>query len=259
MARRPRRAANAALTAGLDLDRKGMPAAASVVSVGLLGGVAAAGPTFRVIRTTEIDSYEAAAAAVVTAALAAPVGDSFKGKARKTSKLSIATAKTETFKNLKSLVDTLPSHDKMKKHKPKITTTPTSKRVTEEDRNVKLKAFIYAASKEADNDFHLIIGQAVSAATEVYMTMELSGLPPKSSKSYAKLKKARDAYKAFFGDQLPGTTYDFYDPPVPIEVAGSLFWDASHASGQRPGPQSLKAKMPTVWEVHPITSIKFNP
>lgn len=260
MGRTPNRAGTAALTAGLNLKRKGMPKAKSIVGVHLLGGAAAAGPAFRVIKTNEIDAYDdkALATAAPPLALAVP-SDKFAGKARKAAKLSISSAKTVTYTSLKKLVDTLPAHAVMKKHKPKISTTATSKRVAEEERNVKLKAFIYAASREDDNDYHLIIGQALTAAAEIYMTMELSGLPTKSSKSYKKLKKARDAYQTQFAGQLPGARYDFYDPPVPIEVAGSLFWDVSHASGGRPGPQSLRAKIPTVWEVHPITSIKFNP
>jgi hypothetical protein len=87
----------------------------------------------------------------------------------------------------------------------------------------------------------------------------LSGLPPQSSPAFAKLKAARDAYKAFFGGDLPGLGYDFYDPPIPVRIEGSLFWDASHSTGQRPGPKSLKSRMPVVWEVHPISKITFNP
>jgi hypothetical protein len=72
------------------------------------------------------------------------------------------------------------------------------------------------------------------------MTMEVSGLPPAEADSFDTLKAARDAYKEFFGSDLPGTSYDFYDPPVPVEIGGSLFFDMSHASGSRPGPQSLR-------------------
>jgi hypothetical protein len=96
----------------------------------------------------------------------------------------------------------------------------------------------------------------------MYMTMELSGLPPQSHPSYKKLKAARDAYKDFFAnhpDGMPGKSYDFYDPPIPVEIEGSLFWDASHVKGTRPGPQSLKSRMPTIWEVHPISKIIFEP
>ena len=249
----------ASLTAGMNLKRRGMPASTSIVSVGIVGGLAAAGPSFRVIRTTEIDQYEKAAKAPVTAALAAAVGDTFGGTARKSAKLSISKATTEQIASVKALIDSLPSHAKMKNHKPKITTSATSKRVAEEDRNVRLSAFLYAASKEEDNDYHLIVGQSKTAAVEVYITMEISGLPPKSAKSFARLKKARKAFEGFFAGNLPGTTYDFYDPPVPIDVKGSLFWDASHAKGGRPGPKSLRPKIPTVWELHPISSITMNP
>jgi hypothetical protein len=75
------------------------------------------------------------------------------------------------------------------------------------------------------------------------------------------LQAARDAFKAFFnnraGGSLPGTTYDFYDPPVAVTVEGSLFFDITHVSGSRPGPASLKSRMPVIWEVHPISKIVF--
>jgi hypothetical protein len=113
--------------------------------------------------------------------------------------------------------------------KPPIKTTATSNRVSKEKRNVRVKAFIYAASHENDNDFHLIVGGDPAKLPEVYMTMELSGLPPKTATSHAKLKSARDAYKGFFHSNVPGMAYDFYDPPIPIQVEGSLFFDISHA------------------------------
>ena len=123
-----------------------------------------------------------------------------------------------------------------------------------------VSAFMYAASREADNDFHLIIGRDPKVTPEMYMTMELSGLPPASSPSFKPLKAARDAFKNFFktrvGSQLPGLTYDFYQPPIPVQIDGSLFFDMTHAQGSHPGPPSLKSRMPVIWEVHPITVFK---
>ena len=90
------------------------------------------------------------------------------------------------------------------------------------------------------------------------MTMELSGLPPQTSPSFPQLKAARDSFKNIFkklGGQMPGLTYDFYDPPIPVRIDGSLFFDMSHAKPPHPGPPSLKNKMPTIWEVHPISKI----
>lgn len=220
---------------------------------------------FRIMRTNEVDAYEDLPTVAgglnqfLAAAAAAPPGDNFEGTSRKAAKLSIANAPLQTFSDLRKLIKSLTPDEVMIKREPRIKTTATSNRVAEEKRNVRVRAFLYAASREDDNDYHLIIGRDPDMTPELYMTMELSGLPPKTSASFKKLKAARDAYKEFFGDNLPGLSYDFYDPPIPVKIEGSLFFDMSHAAGQRPGPQSLKSRMPTIWEVHPITKITFEP
>jgi hypothetical protein len=266
-------AAPAALS-DLPAFRAGMPALDSIIGVRPLTPPAAPGapgapgaaPTsaYRIITTNEVDAYEAGATpheilAAGAPAPPAPAGDNFAGTARKAAKLSIANAPTEKFKDLKNLIKSLTADSAMIAHVPKIKTTATSDRVKEEKRNVSVKVFLYAASREADNDFHLILGRNPKATPEIYMTMELSGLPPASSASFAKLNAARDAFKAFFGTNLPGTTYDFYDPPIPADIEGSLFFDMTHATGQHPGPKSLKSRIPTIWEVHPITKITLKP
>ena len=221
-------------------------------------------PRFRIIRTNEVDQYEKppskASVAESVFVEAPPPGDNFKGTSRKASKLFISDAKTEKFKDLGDLIKTFPAHKDMRKKK--IATDAKSKRVPEENRNVRLTAFLYAASVEDDNDYHLIFGRDPDAGgQEVYMTMELSGLPPSNFKSRKALETARKAFKKFFqtnfAGQLPGKSYDFYDPPIRVDIEGSLFWDASHAKGSRPGPKSLRDKMPVVWEVHPIAKIKL--
>jgi hypothetical protein len=132
--------------------------------------------------------------------------------------------------------------------------------VAEERRNLRVACLLYAVSQENDRDYHLILGREPGAVPEGYMTMELSGLPPSKSPSFAKLKAVRDSLKSFFGTaNLPGTSYDFYDPPVPVIVEGSLFFDITHATGSRPGTRSLRPNMPVIWEVHPITNMVFEP
>jgi hypothetical protein len=244
--------------------RTGLPALDSIQTEMTLTPPVASGKTFRIIRTFEVDAYEIGpqaegVAVTLVERAAAAVGDNFTGTARKAAKLSIANAPTEQFNDLKNLIKSLAADNVMKSHNPPIKTSATSDRVKEEKRNVRVKAFLYAASRENDNDFHLIIGRDPSTTPEMYMTMELSALPPSSRPSFAKLKAARDAYKAFFDGNLPGLGYDFYDPPIPVLIEGSLFFDMTHASGQRPGPQSLKSRMPTIWEVHPITKIVLGP
>src|SRR3954469_5509502 len=154
---------------------EGLPAAASIVEVAQFrpGGAArpvAAGPTaavgampstYRIIRTNEVDAYETPVPLAAVAAIGAPTappGDKFQGTARKTAKLSIAAGAPDAFDDLKKLVAALPAESTMVKHKPPITTDSSSARVAEEKHNVRVRAFLYAASREADNDFHLIIG-----------------------------------------------------------------------------------------------------
>jgi hypothetical protein len=258
--------------------RTGMPALDSIMEILLLlpspAGATEATPLagiskYRIIRTNEVDAYEDMPSSfeernafLKSAAAAPPTGDSYKGTSRKAAKTSIANATIKNFADLKDLIVSLPSEQTMKALKPPIKDTATSDRVALERRNIRVRAFIYAASREKDNDYHLIIGRDPDAHPEMYMTMELSGLPPQSHPSYQKLKAARDAYKAFFVNHpegLPGKSYDFYDPPIPVEIQGSLLWDATHVTGSRPGPQSLKSRMPTIWEVHPISKIILEP
>ena len=232
------------------------------------------GPTYQILRTTEFDSYEESAATRAVARLLraapvpapadfdaalraapAPLGDDFKGTARKAAKLSIGSGALERFTDLRKLVASLVADAAMINHVPVITKTARSKRVAEEERNVRVKAFLYAASREKDNDFHLMIGRERGKPPEMYMTVEISGLPPATSPAFGPIKSARDAFTAFFGANVPDMTYDFYDPPIPVVVEGSLFFDMSHATGQHPGPPSLKSRIPTIWEIHPVTAI----
>lgn len=181
------------------------------------------GSQYRVIRTLEVDEYESPVAASeilgMSAPRAPPVDNKFRGTSRKAAKLSIADADTEAFDDIKALIGTLEAHNTMVNH-PDISTAKNNNRVEEERRNVKVVAFLYAASREDDNDYHLIIGRDPNKSAK-YLTIEISGLPPNSSAHFGKLNEARDAYFEFFGDGLPGTSYDFYDPPVPIAPCSS--------------------------------------
>ena len=274
--------------------RPGLPNPKSVVmeipfspaGVLSMAEISPAEPKYRILRTNEVDGYEKKPTKLEVAQSLAPEsfaleaakkpkkkkgkakpkpkppagGELFKGTSRKASKLSISDAKLQKFNDLQDLIATMVGDKVMAKKK--ISTDANSKRVPEEDRNVRVPVWIYAASVEDDNDYHLILGRDPNGGgAEVYMTMELSGLPPANAKSRAALEKARADFKKFFAKHfagnLPGKSYDFYDPPIQAEIEGSLFFDANHATGSKPGPQSLRPKMPTVWEVHPISKIKL--
>ena len=250
--------------------RPGLPPPEKIVYTAMLVGPPSAAPgtlvattTYRVLRSTEVDPYDRPIAPSEVSPFSAelPAGDldSFMGTARKAAKLSFADAPTKSFDDVSALIDTLTPEAEMLALQPPISTAATSKRVEQEQRNIRLRAFLYAASRETDNDFHLIVGRDPAAKPSVYMTVEVSGLPPKSSKSFTKLNAARNAFKAFFSTQLPSATYDFYDPPIPVELEGALFFDMTHAHEGRPGPATLRARIPTIWEIHPLSRIAFEP
>ncbi len=230
--------------------------------------------TYRVLRTNQMDpydresdvvSFEAAALAdgeIDTLALERVSGDHFAGTARRAAKISISPADTEVFTDLVVLIESLPVEAEMIEHDPPIEDDASSDRVPKEHRNVRAPMFLYAASREDDNDFHLIVGTDPETSPLVCMNVELSGLPPESSDHFERLNTVRDAFKAFlmatpFG--LPGFRYDFYDPPIPADVAGSIFFDITHATGSRPGPQALRPFISVIWEIHPISEIVLRP
>ena len=92
-----------------------------------------------------------------------------------------------------------------------------------------------------------------------YMTMEVSGLPPGERRHFRKAEvRARRVPKLLRRQDARGNIR-FYDPPIPIRVEGSLFFDISRAHGQSPEPPTLHPRMPVICEVHPISGIEFEP
>jgi hypothetical protein len=252
--------------------RPGMPERSNVVDEKILiprrrsarANLTPAGTSrqYQILRTSETDPYDDPLQPEEVATLGlerfAGFDETFRGTSRKAAKLSIADAQVDGFEDITDLIETLPADEDMTSHEPPIKTDATSGRVDEENRNVRVRAFLYAASREDDNDYHLIIGRDPDL-DPMYMTVEISGLPSQDSEHFSRLESAREAYNEFFGDDLPGASYDFYDPPIPVEVEGSLFFDRSHSSGSRPGPASLRPDIPTIWELHPVTDILFEP
>lgn len=176
-------------------------------------------------------------------------GQTFSGTKRRAAKLTLATPdEVEVFDTLLSLKSSLVPDEVMRDRTPKITSAANSKRVAEEDRNVEVVAWLHAAAKEEDNDFHLIIGTKSCSLPKCFMTAEVSGIPASGVFRLA-LKSARKQFTDYFGGDLPGRDYDTYDPPIKIRISGSLFFDIPHQAGGI-GPGCCKPD--TVWEIHPV-------
>jgi len=185
------------------------------------------------------------------AAVLSAAGASFETVAKTT----IFLGPVEEFDTVGALIDSLPSNSKMKAKD--ISHAPASARVDEEKRNIRVKAFIYAFKKEADNDYHVIIGDAPGTPNLRYFNVEVSGIPiAGTDENRDQLKAVRNTFKEAFnlGASGPGS-YHKPNPPVPVRVTGSLFWDVDHQNPPLVGPASHKPKTP--FELHPLSAIEF--
>lgn len=183
--------------------------------------------------------------------------ESFDGSDRKAAKLSIAPGSAATYNTLADFIQSLPADADMGNLN--IPTGPTSNRVPKEKHNVHiLKVYIYTYTRESDEDYHVILGTTDNKTTTVFFNMEISGLPASNSNSYAKLKSTRDAFTGFF--KIHGCVYGYvpvFNPPVEVEVTGSIFFDALHYTHHNTiGPSGYHPT--SYWEIHPATEIKFN-
>ena len=179
--------------------------------------------------------------------------DDFRGTSRKASKTSISRGELEDYSTLDGFVATLIEDELMQEREPPIARGAGSRRVEEELRNVRVKAYILAASREDDNDYHVILGNSDSRP-DLFFNVEISGLPASGPYRHI-LGEARSRFKTFFSDDLPGLSYKFYEPPIPVTVTGSLFFDIDHRGGTV-GPARFRP--PSAWEIHPVTNMEFN-
>jgi len=182
-------------------------------------------------------------------------GETFAGLSRRNAKTSVSGGSMATFSRLNDLLDSLPSDSTMRSPSAGIARGADSDRVQVENKNVTVDAWLYAASYEDDNDFHLIIGNRARAGTR-FMNVEVSGIPLSGMPDRDVLMTVRDQFEDVF-DGVPGDAYMFADPPIPVRVSGSLFFDIDHAAGGV-GPGSLRNRIRTAWEIHPITNIELN-
>jgi hypothetical protein len=147
----------------------------------VLAGCATAPPPllhdkYRVTKTSQVDEVEAAeAAASPSKAVSPDSGDIFAGTDRRDPKTSVATGGLKSFSTVAALRSSFPKDNYMKGLG--ITRAPDSERTLEEQYNVSVEGYIYAASKESDNDFHLIVGDKNCAAGDCFINVEVSGLP----------------------------------------------------------------------------------
>jgi hypothetical protein len=183
---------------------------------------------------------------------AATCATDFEGVDRAIAKTSFATATTYTYSTFSTFRNTLQTDAFMRGLN--IPRNSNSNRVSQENRNAKFNAvYLYALKKEADRDFHLILGDANLVSL---LNCEASGFPATTGTAYTAIKAVKDAITARFGSNLCSqSSYLKFNPAVPItSMKGSLFFDVDHAAGTV-GPAGFRPT--TAWEIHPINAIQF--
>jgi hypothetical protein len=180
-----------------------------------------------------------------------PDGDTFTVRQhdRGLAKTTYATAAMEVFVDLPSLILSLaPDEDMIAK---------TEKnwdfgRVEDEQRNVRVTAYLFAVRKESDNDFHLILDDDGNLEDGAKLNAEISGIPNEGPDRNA-IRQVRDSFKSRFNGNPP-TQYRPFLGPIRVVIEGSLFFDRDHPPGTV-GPQGYRPA--SAWEIHPIRSIEF--
>ena len=198
----------------------------------------------------------------VLAARAGPVtqSDVFNGAFRPEAKTSYATRKTEKLTQVDTLMGSLPTdmqmnqmhHELVRKDKNQQNHEP---RIDLETRNVTVKAWLYWVGHQADNDFHLVLGNTSElTSTTVFMNSEVSGLPP-AKPTQRPFMDLRRKLRQLIADNA--NKKGAFVTPVPIQITGSLLWDGEHRNPNNVGPKKPVDIRPTkAWEVHPISDLK---
>ncbi len=171
---------------------------------------------------------------------------------REPAKTTVAIAPTETFASLHALLASLPHDEQMRPEHREL--RRIGGRVPVEERNVAVLAWVYAAAREPDGDYHLMLGGGPERPTE-FMTAEITRVPAKAADAGA-LREVRDRFRGIFGHLVGVGIYKRFKPPRCVRVTGSLFYDIDHRPGHV-GPRDVAPS--TAWEIHPVTSIEVVP
>lgn len=186
----------------------------------------------------------------------------FKGRFRANAKTHYARidgepAPLREFRELAELRDFLASQDDqvMKSRYETISAAEglESGRWPEELHNVAVTAYIHAVKFMAneDQDFHIILGSEPTIGQGDFFTAEASGLPP-DGVDIEFMISARQQLLGVIGECDCDNHYRAFDPPIPVRVVGSLFFDGQH------GPFTVGpryARTFTAWEIHPVLCV----
>ena len=193
-------------------------------------------------------------------ARAATPSEVFSGAFRPEAKTSYVTGKTGKLAQVDTLMRSLPTDMQMTQMHPELITKDKNHqnhepRIDLETRNVTVKAWLYWVGHQADNDFHLVLGDTSElTSTTVFMNSEVSGLPP-TRPTQRPFMDLRRKLRQLIADNA--NKNGAFVTPVPVQIKGSLLWDGEHRNPHNVGPKKPVDIRPTkAWEIHPIRDLK---
>jgi len=162
------------------------------------------------------------------------------------------------YPSLADLLDSIPTDDDMRqltRNWRRGEGPPT--RFPDEQMNVEVPVYLVAVSLgEDDHDLHVIVSDSARGRNRDFMNVEVSGLP-RNRVDEGLFARARTQISGILSsvDMTRMGSYLRIDPPLPVLVQGSLFFDGDHEAGCSHCPGPNWAKPQTVWEIHPVYSI----
>ena len=200
------------------------------------------------------------AAVLAARARAATPSEVFSGAFRPEAKTSYASKKTEKLTQVDTLMRSLPTDMQMTQMHHELVTKDKNHqnhepRIDLETRNVTVKAWLYWVGHQADNDFHLVLGDTSElTSTTLFMNSEVSGLPPARPTQQPFMDLRRKLRQLIAGN---ANRNGAFVKPVPVQITGSLLWDGEHRNPHNVGPKKPVDIRPTkAWEIHPIRGLK---
>lgn len=135
------------------------------------------------------------------------------------------------------------NEDRMRDAYPWHHSNAPAKRVEEELHNVRVRGWLKAIkfeeyddsgeNSEGDNDFHIILSIYRNAnARERFLNVEISGLPKQEGIERETIRVSREQIAEILGEEnLPSGRFYKPNPPIRVEIEGSLYFDGSHYPG----------------------------
>lgn len=162
----------------------------------------------------------------------------------------------EHYGDLKALLDTLPGDDEMFANGNWSPQRAPKSRLDVEKHNVEVVAYIVAVKPgEDDRDFHVIVSEDPSGRGQIFMNVEVSGLP-RNHVDLADFQRARTEIRSIVPQVAGGAPrYVRVSNPPKVVIQGSLYFDGDHRAGCAHCPGPSYAKPSTVWEIHPVYNI----